>query len=107
MEDTIPIRFELPTLDSRAVRPNVEFSSVTGALCIGKDRLPVTVRGRSKSGWVFCGLDEDNCGDYLRVTGGSVTLVSGWSGDDGNVEFIVTHDGVSPEILIYCNTRAD
>jgi hypothetical protein len=41
------------------------------------------------------------------VTGGTVGLIYGFSGDSGEVRFSVTHDGVSSEVVIEYSTRAD
>ena len=64
------------------------------------------VRGRSEGGWVFCGL-ERGCGEYMRVAGGRVEYVAGFSGDDCDVEFIITHDGTASTVVVTFNSRAD
>ena len=67
----------------------------------------ITVRATSEGGWVFCGQDEDGGGKFLVVKGGSAKLVSGFSGDETDVEFTITHDGMSSEVAVTFNTRAD
>lgn len=68
----------------------------------------VTVEGNSPGGWVFCGLLEHGCGDFLRVTGGTAEAVDGFfSGDAGEVRFALTHDGISSEVVVEYCTRAD
>ncbi len=98
---TVPIQF-VPVRDV-ARRPAVIFSVATvprGA--------SVNVTGSSAGGWVFCGLGEFGEGEFLSVAGGTATQQGdSWSGDSVEVMFLVTHDGVSDEIVVTFNTRAD
>ena len=55
---------------------------------------------------MFCGL-ERGCGEYMRVAGGRVEYVAGFSGDDCDVEFIITHDGTASTVVVTFNSRAD
>jgi hypothetical protein len=101
---SVPIRYiAVPAIEKhKAARPSVIFSAEsigTGATVI--------VEGNSAGGWVFCGVLEFGSGDFLRVTGGTVGLIYGFSGDSGEVRFSVTHDGVSSEVVIEYSTRAD
>ena len=71
----------------------------------------ITVSGVSEGGWVFCGVERDALGvwtgPYTTIQGGSLRQLSGFSGDDCNVEFEVQHDGTATGIEIVYNTRAD
>jgi hypothetical protein len=68
----------------------------------------IVVTACSSGGWVFCGIGEFGEGNFLSCTGGTVTLQGGgWSGDNQEAAFVVTHDGVSDEIVVTYNTRAD
>ena len=85
-------------------RPSVEFS--TASCPFGS---MVTVTGRSQRGWVWANVfptDSDRF-VHLLIEGGTVELITGFSGDDIHCEFKVMHDGKSPTILITWNTRAD
>jgi hypothetical protein len=96
----IPLLFVVARVD--AERPPVSFDAPP--LSRGGS---VTVRASSDGGWVFCGLEEDGSGKYLVVRGGNAKLLSGFSGDETDVEFSITHDGVSSEVVVTYNTRAD
>ena len=102
MTNTIPIVFEVAIQTTRSERPKVVF-----------EHAPVqrggstTVRGQSAGGWVFCGIEEDGCGQLLSVRGAVFESVSGFTGDDSNIEFCLTHDGEADEIVVTYNTRAD
>jgi hypothetical protein len=93
-----------------AGRPTVTFnaapsqSSSTLLHCVDGRLL---ILGESDGGWVFCGLEENGCGEFLEVKGARVILLSGWSNDDCNVEFEIEHDGHSTQIDVRFNTRAD
>ena len=70
----------------------------------------VTITGHAGAGWVFTGTDWDGqttVGDMLIVEGGSGEKLQGFSNDDSNCKFQVMHDGLSPEIIVMYNTRAD
>ena len=82
-------------------RPVVRFDT-----CVVPHGGSARVRGRSEGGWVFCGL-ERGCGEYMRVAGGRVEYVAGFSGDDCDVEFIITHDGTASTVVVTFNSRAD
>jgi len=85
-------------------RPPVEFS--TSTCSFGST---VTVQGHSKGGWVWANvfpMDSDQF-EHLLIEGGTVKLMTGFSGDDMHCEFEVTHDGKASEIVITWNTRAD
>jgi hypothetical protein len=98
----IPIPIIFITSTPSTSRPPVLFS--TSFLPRGGS---VTVFGKSSGGWVFCGIEDDGCGELLHATGATVTGVSGLSNDDCECEFIVAHDGISQEIVITYSTRAD
>ena len=85
-----------------AARPAVSFDA-SPLPCGGT----VAVQGRSEGGWVFCGVEEDGAGDFLIVKGGSIEFITGFSGDSCKVEFNITHDGVSSEVVVTYSTRAD
>lgn len=71
----------------------------------------VTVKGEvSIGGGVFCGtelVDGSLVGDYLKVDGGSVEYLDGWSGDIGEGTFRLKHDGVSAAIVVTYAGRYD
>lgn len=60
---------------------------------------------------MFCGVERDALGvwtgAYTTIQGGSLKPLSGFSGDDCDVEFEVKHDGTAAGITIVYNTRAD
>ncbi len=70
----------------------------------------VIVKAHSQGGWVF---DLNLTGDgecnssVLEVTGGSSKYIEGFTGDDCNVSFSLTHDGKAAELLVIYNTRPD
>jgi len=107
MED-IPIVFRASTYrhpsSGKQERPPVEFSTST---C--PSGATITLRGHSKGGWVWAtvGPSDSDQWDSLRIEGGSVELIGGFSGDDSECEVRVTHDGTSSELIITWNTRAD
>ena len=67
----------------------------------------VTVTAQSTGGWVFCGILEHGCGDYLLVEGAKVAYLEGFSGDEVRVKFMLTHDGSSQAVKVTYNTRPD
>lgn len=115
----IPITFRPSTASygiHNRVRPLVTFTHNTNSdndAEIG-DKLPslgtVFVKAHSSGGWVF---DLNLTGDgecnssVLEVTGGSFKYIEGFTGDDCNAFFSITHDGKSSEIVVIYNTRPD
>ena len=102
---SIPIRYVPAAAGYAQPRPEVTFS--VHAVPIGG---AVPVRAQSRGGWVFdLNLTgEGACAEgALEVTGGSVELVQGFSGDEVHVEFRVVHDGSSAEVVVTYNTRPD
>ena len=121
----IPITFRPSTASygiNNRVRPLVTFTHNTNSdndAEIG-DKLPSTVniktfgtvfvKAHSSGGWVF---DLNLTGDgecnssVLEVTGGSFKYIEGFTGDDCNASFSITHDGKSSEIVVIYNTRPD
>lgn len=91
-----------PDDERRAARPPVTFEP---AVVPWGGSAEVEVN--SSGGWVFCGLGEGGCGDYLSALGGSVELLKYWSGDETRGTFVVTHDGASASIHISYCTRPD
>ena len=85
-----------------ALRPPSSFS--VSSLARGAS---ARVRGVSSGGWVFCGLLAAGCGQFLAVAGGAAKEVSGFSGDETEVEFELTHDGSAAEVVVTYSTRAD
>jgi len=85
-------------------RPPVTFSTASCPFASS-----VTVKGHSTGGWVWANVfptDSDQF-EHLLIEGGTVELLNGFSGDDVNCEFRVTHDVTSQAIIITWNTRAD
>ena len=121
----IPITFRPSTASygiHNRVRPLVTFTQIANSDIdeeIG-DKSPSTVRvesfgtvivkAHSSCGWVFdinLTGDGDCNSSVLEVTGGSFKYIEGFTGDDCNVSFSVTHDGKAAEILVIYNTRPD
>jgi hypothetical protein len=105
VEMMIPIRFVPAKAEYNERRPAVTFD--THAVALGGT---VDVRAASDGGWVWdinC-TDVGECGSgVFEVSGGSCTYVSGFSGDESNVHFKLTHEGISHEIVVVYNTRPD
>ena len=93
----IPITFTCSDYDPK--RPAVTFTPTK----VSASR-SVDVTGNSEGGWVFCQGPSDN---YLTIEGGTIDFVSGFSGDESEIVFTVTHDGFAKTILITYCTRAD
>lgn len=102
LTETSAIRLVFVVTQEDAGRPPVTFDAPTLMCCN-----TVTVRGSSEGGWVFCGTQDCGAGDFLVVQGGTAELIQGFSGDTGEVEFNITHDGVSSEVVVTYSTRAD
>jgi hypothetical protein len=100
----IPLQFVLSgaPVSGTGTRPEVSFDSHSipqgGTL---------TVTAQSKGGWVFCGVLEHGCGEYLLVEGATVTYLEGFSGDEVTVKFLLQHDGESSSVKVTYNTRPD
>ena len=103
----VPLRF-VASGEPDPRRPAVAFRSRDGGNASsiargGAER----VRASSAGGWVFCGLGQGGCGEYIAVAGGSAVLVSGFSGDDCQAELELSHDGVAREVVVTFSTRPD
>ena len=100
----IPLHFALSgaPVSGTGTRPPVTFDTLS---------IPhggsITVNAHSSGGWVFCGILEHGCGDYLLVEGASVKYLEGFSGDEVRVQFMLTHDGTSQAVRVIYNTRPD
>jgi len=103
----IPITF-IPsnnTYGPHNIRPEVLFSH--SFVDFGKS---VIIKATSKNGWVF-DLNLTGTGEcskqVLEITGGSVSYLEGFSGDEVTVTFEIKHDGISNAIQVIYNTRPD
>lgn len=106
----IPITFRPSTASygiHNRVRPLVTFTHNSNSI---ETFGTVFVKAHSSGGWVF---DLNLTGDgecnssVLEVTGGSFKYIEGFTGDDCNASFSITHDGKSSEIVVIYNTRPD
>ena len=105
MSTVVPLRFVAATAGYGQRRPDASFSA--HAVPVGGT---VAVRARSSGGWVWdLNLTgEGQCAEHvLEVTGGTCALVHGFSGDELQVDFTITHDGVGTEVVVTYNTRPD
>lgn len=101
----IPIYFIAAAAAYEQPRPPVSFSADTVAA-----GATVAIHAKSSHGWVW-DLNLTGTGEcsntVLDVKGATLALGHGFSGDETAVDFSLTHDGVSKEIIVTYNTRPD
>ena len=100
----VPIRFIAAAAGYEQARPSVTFSA---------DAVPaggsVLIHARSSRGWVW-DLNLTGTGEcsesVLEVKGAALVLGDGFSGDETEVTFTLSHT-TSDEIVVVYNTRPD